>query len=123
MKLVRCAGILLLTLLFLSGCNRTPKVLQHKSVRITMSGTSCQPDQDPVKVNKRDDIKWTGGGHFQVTFDKGDGRPCTEADPFPADGTKACSIADTAEMKIYRYKITNKHDGTVCADPSVEVQN
>jgi hypothetical protein len=135
MKQVRLVAIGLMLLLVASGCKGggSRHAVQHKTVNISSADSKCTVpiEQDELHVCQGDDVKWTGGS-FEVTFDKGDGSPCNEAPPWPADGSKLCTIPGdsgktcpdpSGTRKKYRYKITDKQHNSVCYDPSVVVDN
>ncbi len=123
MKRAMHVAAVLAMLLLMGGCQRAEKAPSHKKVKITVSGSTCSSDMDPVHVSHGDDVQWTGG-QFEVTFDKGDGSPCNEKPPWAADSGKVCTIGSGAGHKTkYRYKITDKQANAVCADPSVQVDD
>jgi len=112
----------LVLLLVVSGCQKN-KLAQSHQVVITSTGSTCTATPDKVQVKRGHKVKWDLGpgtsGDFDVTFKQK--QPCEEGPPWKAGGSKVCSIATNAAYHIYDYNISK--NGTLCADPSVQVCN
>ena len=128
--------VLVLVATFMVACaakraKTTAASRQRQSGTIIPAGPlACTVQPDKLQVSRGGNAYWllTHGakGKFEVTFDKGDGSPCDGSGPWIASEngpSQFCTISANAAYKLYRYKITRKDDGTVCADPSVQVCN
>lgn len=119
----RIAAVLVL-MLVVSSCQKEKSVAPPHQVLITSSDSTCKATRDPVVVQHGHKIKWDLGpgtsGDFEVNFKQEN--PCDEEPPWKARGSKACSIGSKAgHYKTYQYNITK--NGTICADPSVQVDD